>query len=785
MFIVKRDFKVSMFSLIFYCVLISSVVSAHFNNDTLNVTIPVSKNCVLEMKENEISQIVELFNRGTVNVVDIHISFSNSSHEGKLFSDFHVSLSNPIGREILYVLKGPSYVTWTLKAGIRNYKLNVKGSQNDCIKTGKNATDFVLESTQHIVDSINLATNYEVCSSFKENSSGKVNEICCQMTKLNLAFKYGCSRGNLFLFKSSLPWQATVVFMYLAYFYLLWLLLVFLARTEFDSSYYKLEECTMSASFILPKIIWEENGPVVSLIRSLSLVSVPAYFIYLSFEKVYFFISIAVCALWVILYQVFRNSKNSSIFVAINSDRERSLQFLACYPCYTLRPKVKTGQFTTVVETLTLPFNIQLWSKEVKELYSWCGNNFSFEPNWLRQIASYVICFLFFCFSFPFLLIISSMYPVFRLVSLVVHVCALGYEFNWSCHIVCLLCLTIVLCVSVIVLLGFALHAIILALMSFLLGLFLNLIFYIPYIAFFSVLTFYCYSYWQTMEEKYFALKRLIYEECQKRQDNDGCIPEPNGKVLPVVSKSLYDQIRRELLPYNTNLFFFGLKMLWSIAFSFGIFKLIDILNEFNVTGIVQVVTTASLGIMPHILNMVALKTSEERKKAWDERFKLSIKYMVEELIEEDCALGGTILEIKQDDDTIIGFPSCVQSLRNLFVWNRPKNGDVEMLARTATAGGNHETTDENGQNSENAYDNVDGEDSDDIKDSEGQPLVQQNNDVIVKENHQNSGNAHDNVDGDDGRLTLIVHRNHETISDDMIVEENDQNSVLQSCTLS
>ena len=102
--------EVNMFALILYCGLISSVVSAHFNNDTTHdrdeldvnstlstlgaTTIPVSKDCVLEMKENEISQIVELLNSAIVNVVVIHISFSNRTHNRQLFSDFHVSLSN-------------------------------------------------------------------------------------------------------------------------------------------------------------------------------------------------------------------------------------------------------------------------------------------------------------------------------------------------------------------------------------------------------------------------------------------------------------------------------------------------------------------------------------------------------------------------------------------------------------------------------------------------------------------------------------------------------------------
>ena len=287
-----------MFSLIFYCGLITSVVSAHFNNDTLHdgddhdinttlstlasATIPVSKDCVLEMKENEISQIVDLFNNNLVNVVVIYISFSNSSHKGQLFSDFNVSLSNPIGREILYALERWQFriFPWTLKAGIRNLKLNVKESQNDCIKTGKNATYFVLESTQHIVDSINLVTNYQVCSSFKKTSSGKVKQTCCQMTKPNLAtkFNYKCPKGNSFLFGSDLLWFVIFTIMYLfALFYFMWLSLVFLSRTEFDlkyPEYYKLEESMMSPFSILCKVIWDENGRVVSFIYSLILLGV-------------------------------------------------------------------------------------------------------------------------------------------------------------------------------------------------------------------------------------------------------------------------------------------------------------------------------------------------------------------------------------------------------------------------------------------------------------------------------------------------------------------------------
>ena len=289
-----------MFSLIFYCGLISSVVSAHFNNDTLHdgdehdinttlstlasTTIPVSKDCVLEMTESEVLQIVELFNRDTVNVVIVPVSFSNSSHEGQLFSDFNVSLSNPIGREILYALERQRYFPWTLKVGIRNFKLNVKGTQNDCTKTGKNATDFVLESTRHSVDGINLATNYQVCSSFKETLSGKVTKTCCQMTKPNLAtkFNFKCPKGNSFLFGSDLLWFVMYTIMNLfACFYFMWLLLVLLSRTEFDLKYpefYKLEESMMSPFSIFLKVFWGGRGRVISSFWSLVLVNVISCF---------------------------------------------------------------------------------------------------------------------------------------------------------------------------------------------------------------------------------------------------------------------------------------------------------------------------------------------------------------------------------------------------------------------------------------------------------------------------------------------------------------------------
>ena len=829
-----------MFSLIFHCGLISSVVSAHLNNDTLHdgdeldinttlstlvsTTIPVSTDCVLEMKENEISQIVELFNSNLVNVVVIPISFSNRSQNKQLLTDFHVSLSNPIGREILYAHQSLvfGYVTWTLKAGIRFFKLNVNGSQNDCIKTEKNATDFVLDSTQHIVDTINLATNYQVCSSFKETLPGKANqnyETCCQITKPFLAtkFNYKCPIKNSILFESGLPLVVVCMTLVIPYYYFTWLLSVLLSRTEFNleyPEYYKLEESLMSPSSILLKVFWDENGRVVSFIRRLVLVGACSYFCYLQGEilDLYFSSYLAIIfpsilVFWELPFLVSNllRPRMTNSAVILNKIKQRRNSVLPRNQFFwhnlgTSWENGKRGDFEIVVSIIISLFNPNVWRNIIKMLYNKCRASArcvigQFRNSILKTLAlcaysvlALLVCFAYVCVLFLYLITFAISCLIAHLWNLLLLVCSLEYRtdnfFNRALsifHTLCLICWPLI-----------SLQIIILSIVSFLLGLFLNLIYFIPYFAFFSVLTFYCCTYWKTMEEKYFVLKQLIYEACRETQEiRNGSIlnrhPEPDKKVLPVVSKKLYDKITEELLPYDTNLFYFGLKMVWSIAFSLGIFALINMLNKFNVTGLVQVVTTASVGIMPHILNMVALKTSEARTKAKNENFKLNIKNMVEELIGQDQKLARTVLKIEQEDDVIIENNAITddentedsEHFETMFGINFSDNEDVEDVeaARTVTIRRNDKTTtDENVQNSENAHVRFESNPhNDDVEDDELLPNVlvhsHRNHETTTVENVQNSEIVHasfelnsdnDDVEDDEIDPTVLVDRNHE-----------------------
>ncbi len=677
-----------MFSLIWYFGLISFVVSAHSNNDTLHggyklnisttmstlpsTTIPVAKDCVLEMKESEISEIVERFNSDRVNVVDIHVLFAKTSHD-KEISDFRVKLLNPIGREILYSLERVFFrlFTWTLNAGIRTSKLHVNESQKGCIKRQKNVINFAFENMQNIVRSVNLVTNYEVWYSFKETSSGKVHEICCQITKHNLPkCNHECSTGNSFLYASCVPWIVISIIMnFFALFYFMWLLHVFLSRTEFDldyPKYYKLEESRMSPSFILFKIIIEENGPTVSFIRSCPSVGVMLYFTYLFWRGDMILLAFLLFGSCLILLNLFYGSKiiNSSI----KEERHSSI----APDINKTRPVLESREFAGVINNLTLPFNIFYWGRMIKICniyYAAVIENVRMKlRNRILKILTLCACTvlavliyaLFFFVAFLCRIILAICYPLMCMLRMVYLILASKLRFGIT-NTFFDLCRAVILAffyLMIPIFLVYTFFIMTLVIQSFLLGLFLNLIYFIPYFAFFSVLTFYCGNFWKTMEEKYLVLKRLIYEACRDIEHvNNGCIPNRHPKreekVLPVVCKGLYDKIRGKLLPYDRNLLYFALKTFWAFAFAFGILKLIDMLHEFNVTGLVQVITTASLGVMPHIFNMIALKTSEEKKKATEEKLKINVKYMVEDLLRKNPELARTVLIIQQNNDTI------------------------------------------------------------------------------------------------------------------------------------
>ena len=393
-----------MFSLIFYCVFTSFLVSAQysrndrFNRRKLNIStslstlrtraIPASKGCFGKMTKSDTLKIVELLNHDRVNMVDVHVSFSNTSQDKLLFSDFHVLLMNPIGREILYALDRERFFTWTLKAGIENFELHFKESLNECIIEGeKDVRNFILNNTQHIVSSIFQTTNYKVCSSYKETSSGEVSRHCCQMTNFSLKFNDECPQGNSLIFGRTF-WIAThVIMMVFAISFFIFLFFVLLLRAEFDCKYpeyYKLEESMMSPSFIVRKIIWDENGRFRSIIRSLVLVVVFLSFQYFRFKREesfskFFAILFAVWGILFLTSYLYRSDTEASHVVSLSNKASDIWYDILRYnilvwldDSLSTYPNELGKEYDLAVEILTFPINKRHLKNVIKKLFNCC-----------------------------------------------------------------------------------------------------------------------------------------------------------------------------------------------------------------------------------------------------------------------------------------------------------------------------------------------------------------------------------------------------------------------------
>lgn len=71
-------------------------------------------------------------------------------------------------------------------------------------------------------------------------------------------------------------------------------------------------------------------------------------------------------------------------------------------------------------------------------------------------------------------------------------------------------------------------------------------------------------------------------------------------------------------------------------------------LQEFNVTPAVGLVTTASLAIIPRMFSIAHLqKDNEELNKARKKELKLQVEHMVKEEIEKKPELAQTVLKVK------------------------------------------------------------------------------------------------------------------------------------------
>ena len=577
--------EVSMHLLIFYCRLIPFVVFAKPTNYTSptdtkgsnnsDSRLTITKDCVLQIRRNDTTNIVERTENNLVNIVNFH--FCGTSQHDKLFEDMQIALVTSVGREILLILDEERYsiAASTLNAGRENLNVHFKNvSLTNCTK--QHVAASMLEQ---IVLINKKPSSYEIC--YAERRVEETDRMCCRITDTDLTnFKYECSKKDSFLQRSTFTWILTILMIYTLPF-LFWVLLLKLLLYSFNKiychQYYKLEESTMSPIRFLVKMVWEEQDFILlTFIRKC--VIILALYINIRLCIIY---ATSDIYLWVLFVPTVLGSFR--ILRLLCLDRDNLSEFerfkpgtLCLYPDNLFK---KTGSKTNMLSML------------------------------LFMPMSCILFYLYLSFVLPLIFLKQTI--------------RLGYGKNSEKHFYPQFFLVVDSIVSM-ALYIFQFHIsyiLTFALQSLLLGLFLNLTYFLPYLTAISVFAFYGHGIWKSVEEKYFLLKLLIYEECQEKKAKTNEIngtPQKDQKLVSVVSKKIYDIIREKLLPYTAPVSWAFIKLLWLLVFSDGILELVRMLHTFNTTAGIKVVVTASVGILPRIFNNITWNAGgEERKEAW------------------------------------------------------------------------------------------------------------------------------------------------------------------------
>ena len=654
-----------MFSIIL-CWLLTSFVCAHFINNTLhdkkkhkiskmpttaiNASKPVSKgkDCVLQTNERDMSQIVDLTKSDFFNILDVRPIFSNSS-SGQTTRDIQILLVNPIGREIIHTLdtEWSTFPPWTLTVGRETVELRIHESPAHCAENEhEKVYAFLTKSVfGKLASRMKESTNYRICYTFSNRSDRPLNGI--HRTCMSDDFSTKLDRHDGLVF-------AAMLFLFSVY--SLWLLFFLLSCSLFDMQYpkyYRLEDSLMSPSAILIKLFWEEKGRVVSFYRrSIIMVSLacltrfctptPLVFQYSRFAVFYSVLSLPF----------------SRFFMKPQTREQQNFE----------RGTLDFRGFAGFIQCLTPPCKQKFWTISYfsEDGYSKCE---------LTVKILKVLCFvcLHLCIFIPISLVLQSICLLCKGITTIHFLLYLGYMHSTtSLKTQLIICFNDFLTMtSLLILICHILCIMVFALHSFLLGVFLNIKYVIPHIAFVSILAFYCHSYWKSIEQKYFVLKRIVYEACRDSrvrraesaqdheqietsdsQENQQLRSNERDKIaLPVVSKEVYEQIRDQFLPYHTSIFHFIFRVLWSVVFSYSIFEILNVLYAFQISAVVQVITTASLGVIPHLFNTIDLKIGDEVDKAWEEKLHQNVKEMVEKLVAMDNARAKTVLMVKEDGD--------------------------------------------------------------------------------------------------------------------------------------
>ena len=667
-------FTITMFSILWLCVCMTCFMPTNASTTDLKSG---NKDCVLVIDEDEVAEIRRLLIMDHVNMIDLRV-FSAPNFNEPLFPNLQITFVNGDGRVIISWLDIKYLIiTWTLSAGRTRYDLHVREGRTGCIQAMENGRDSVSGSLLKRFIGSTSRTGCEVCYVEGKSNQLPVTRTCCKMAKNNQS-KYECDVDryrnqllNLFVIPNIPSYITLMGFVFVVIFCCPFFVQTSLTHYN-NNTYYYLTESTMSIPCIVRHIVSEDHGQAISKIRRFvfviltSILYTSHFWQHLEGRQIYlnyFFIYWVICFPFTkLLNDVTLPEDDQRLHLLQGTPFSCLSKFMALHLQYDIR-NLHSSHNTEFECLISLPFNIKQWNAAIKKLYNVilqkvvilrCQSKNSICNSLQKHAFCLVttsICLV--CIPFVFVMII---------VLIIVTICAYMYrklkivvesgskkQAATSRYQILLCTHEVLISIFSIIFLGVIL---LFSWIPLCLGLLFNIIYFIPYITVVSVSTFYFLQFWKSMDSKYFALKMFIYEEYRSRiNDDDSAInnnsQKESGAIVPVVSKQLYHKIRERLLPYHTNLWFHGFQVFVTFFFSIVFVYIITVLQRNHATSVVKVLTTMSVSVIPYIYNSVVLKSSEEQKRAWDERLKINVKRVVDELIAEDPELATTVLTIR------------------------------------------------------------------------------------------------------------------------------------------
>ena len=477
-------------------------------------------------------------------MIDIQL-FSGPNFTEPFFSQFQITLVDEWGREVISLLDFKYFiVTSTLTVGhIKRFNLHVNESYEGCIKAKEKPMNFLSGSLlkQFLVKL--PMTSSQICYVDADPAgSSQAERTCCTVIE-NYGSNCQCDEDQYQRKKFSffsLPHVRTCLvlgnFLFIFIFY-------FILSTEHDehqsqealSTYYRLNENTMSIRYYVRFILWEDRGKRVSMIRRFVLVTfclgVYCWHIQPLLPQNWLVALKIVFGIWSLLVYVCPST--AAFSASPYEHRYHTPKWLVPILQLLKYPHgICQGYYiecVSVKKLICLPFNINSWremsetlerkvTEKISEFFQKISIKY-FEKigdfTSIKNIFDYCCRLIAPPFYLLFLGLVFITMICLTIVTLLAKPCVLLK--NLKCkrrNTAAIILFQIKLITSSLIV------SIIMSLtcLPFLLGLLCNITYFIPYITVILVSFHYLVQFWKSFNNKYIALKMFIHKEYQEKK---------------------------------------------------------------------------------------------------------------------------------------------------------------------------------------------------------------------------------------------------------------------------